>query len=44
MNGLIALHNANLVHSDLKLDNVLLSLKDGIKICDLGLSVFIEVH
>lgn len=43
MMGLAALHKANLVHSDLKLDNVLISSSGQVLICDLGLSVYIEL-
>ncbi|EAR84711.1 tyrosine kinase domain protein (macronuclear) [Tetrahymena thermophila SB210] len=36
--GLIAIHDKNIVHSDLKPQNILINNDDKIKICDLGMS------
>ena len=36
--GLYTLHKANIVHRDLKLENILVSIDGDIKICDFGLS------
>lgn len=36
--GLAAIHHAGLVHGDFKLDNVLLGVDDGVRVCDFGLA------
>ncbi|KAL4445510.1 hypothetical protein ABPG74_004584 [Tetrahymena malaccensis] len=36
--GVIALHDKNIIHSDLKPQNILISSDNQIKICDLGMS------
>jgi len=35
--GLTALHESNLIHCDLKLENILLDTSGAVKICDFGL-------
>ena len=39
--GLSRMHRANVLHRDIKSDNVLYSADGQIKICDLGLSTFL---
>ena len=38
--GLQAMHNKNVLHRDIKSDNILIRKDGTIKICDLGLSAF----
>ncbi|KAL4495644.1 hypothetical protein ABPG72_014113 [Tetrahymena utriculariae] len=40
--GVIAIHDKNIVHSDLKPQNILINEDYQIKICDLGLSQFLK--
>ena len=41
ISGLKAVHNAGLVHRDLKLENILVNAKGHIRICDFGLAKFL---
>jgi serine/threonine protein kinase len=40
--GIKHIHNKNIVHRDIKLDNILLDLSNTVKICDFGVSKFIK--
>ncbi len=38
MDALYHIHSQNIVHRDIKLDNILIDLSNNIKICDFGVS------
>ena len=40
--GLLAMHNKNVLHRDIKSDNILYKPDGTIKICDMGFSVFLS--
>ena len=40
MKGLVAIHKANILHRDIKLENVLINVVGEIKIGDLGVAFF----
>jgi MAP/microtubule affinity-regulating kinase len=42
--GLAHIHSRNVVHRDIKLDNILLDSDGGVKICDFGVSKVIDKH
>jgi serine/threonine-protein kinase GIN4 len=39
-NGILHLHNLNIVHGDLKPENILIDHRMNVKICDMGMSYF----
>jgi len=42
--GLAHIHSRNVLHRDIKLDNILLDQDGGVKICDFGVSKVIDKH
>ena len=42
MDGLRYIHSKNILHRDIKLDNILLTSEGDIKICDFGVSKFVK--
>ena len=38
------IHNKNIVHRDIKLDNILIDLNNNIKLCDFGVGKYISDH
>ncbi len=42
--GLAHIHSRNVLHRDIKLDNILLDGEGGVKICDFGVSKIIDKH
>ena len=40
--GLLTMHNKNVLHRDIKSDNILSSMDGGVKLADLGFSVFLS--
>ena len=40
--GLLAMHNKNVLHRDIKSDNILFKPDGTLKICDMGFSVFLS--
>ena len=42
MEGLRYCHSKNILHRDIKLDNILLTSEGDIKICDFGVSKFVK--
>ena len=42
INGLAYCHSKNILHRDIKLDNILLSATGEIKICDFGVSKIVH--
>lgn len=42
--GLAHIHSRNVLHRDIKLDNILLDGEEGVKICDFGVSRIIDKH
>lgn len=42
--GLAHIHSRNVLHRDIKLDNILLDSDGGVKICDFGVSKIIDKH
>lgn len=42
--GLGHIHSRNVIHRDVKLDNILLDAEGGVKICDFGVSKIIDKH
>ncbi len=42
--GLAHIHSRNVLHRDIKLDNILLDSDRGVKICDFGVSKIIDKH
>ena len=42
MQGLAYIHSKNVIHRDIKLENILLSSNGQVKICDFGVSKLLE--
>ena len=42
INGLEYIHSQNIIHRDIKLDNLLLDIHNNIKICDFGVGKFVK--
>ena len=42
--GLAHIHSRNVLHRDIKLDNILLDSEGGVKICDFGVSKIVDKH
>ena len=42
--GLAHIHSRNVLHRDIKLDNILLDAEGAVKICDFGVSKIIDKH